>query len=392
MRIMPASAAALLLILSASRAAGQNRDAALPVIQFKVLLDIDYVSGEPLPQPPNQGFGVRRSRVFAQLNTSRGLGFRVQLEPSALANGPLSAPPLRGVPLFEAYLDYALADAAVIRAGQQRVPFGLSSYQTAPSSPMIEFPQFTRYVVQRVDAFRDIGVTAGGRAGGLEYAMGIFNGAGLNAVADNDSTHDVAGRLAYAVLPGVQLGASGWRGHSGNLHTRTAGAAPIKVWYDNADFRRFSAELRVARGPLDVLAEYGAERIDHNPTAQNPAPNNRALRRAGYNFGAALKLNALSPRLDRFQLVARHDRFDPDRANANDEITEYAAGLNIYLLSRTQEPDARFGRVLNDVQRASRVMLFWELARPKTSGIRPSTGAPLTHNSERFHVRWELFY
>lgn len=389
---MPASAAALLLALHAGNAVGQNRDPAPPGIQLKVLLDLDYVSGEPLPQPPNQGFGVRRSRVFAQLNPARGLGFRVQFEPSALANGPLSAPPLRGVPLFEAYVDYAMASAAVIRAGQQRVPFGLSSYQTAPSSPMIEFPQFTRYVVQRVDAFRDIGVTVGGRAGALEYAAGVFNGAGVNAIADNDSTRDVAARLAYALLPGVQLGASGWRGHSGNLYTRAGGAAPIKTWYDNADFRRFNAELRVARGPLDILAEYAAERIEHNPLAQNPAPDNRTLRRVGYNIGGALKLDAFSPRLRGLQLVARYDCFDPDRANANDEIPEYAAGLNIYLLSQIQAPDARFGRLLNEVQRSSRVMLMWEAARPSTSGIAPTTGAPLTHDSDRLHVRWELFY
>ncbi len=405
MRTLRTGTAVLASVLFASIAAAQQpksvdtastRSAAaplpLPLMQFKVLLQVDYVAGEPLPQPPNQGFGIRRTRFFAQVNPLKGLGFRLQFEPGALANGPLSAPPLRGAPLFEAYLDYALAPSVLIRAGQQRVPFGLNSYQAPPSSPMIEFPQFTRYVIQRVAAFRDMGVTAGGRTGALEYAAGIFNGAGMNATADNDSTRDFAARVVYAVRPGVQVAASGWRGHSGNLFTRSAGASPIKSWYDNADFRRFAAELRVATGSVDVLAEYGSERLASNPNAQNPTPNQQALRRSGYNVAGALRLGMLSPRLQHLQVAARYDRWDPNHDIANDCVTEYALGVNLYLLSRTQAPDKRFGRVLNDVQRDSRIMVFWELARPQTNGTAPSTGVPLVHDSQRLHVRWELFY
>ena len=365
---------------------------ALPPIQFKVLFDVDYASQEPELPPPRSGFGLRRARLFAQLNGPAGLGFRLHFDPSALANGPQAAAAYRAVPLTEAFLDYTLPGHIVIRAGQQRVPFTLSSITAGPVMPVPEYNQLLRYTTQQISAFRDIGVTASGRSGGLEYSGGIFNGAGINVIADNDSTRDYAGRLSYAIVPGVQLGASAWVGHTGTLFVRNVGAPPIKNFFDNADFHRNAVDLHVALGALDVAAEYGTERLEYNAKAINPIPVGGALERRGYNVQSALRLGALSTALSRVEVAGRYDVWDPNRAIAGDRITEYVAGLSFYLFQTNAPTDPRLGRSMTFIQRQSRIMTFWEWDQPESSGPAAPPSAPLKNRTQRFHARWELFY
>jgi hypothetical protein len=408
-----AGRALLLLVILASRASAQagagataataaprnpigaardSAPAALPPIQFKVLFDVDYVSQEPQQQPPNVGFGMRRARLFAQVNGPAGVAFRLHFDPTSLTNGPQSAAPYRGVPLVEAYLDYTLPGHLVVRVGQQRVPFTLNSGTAGPSMPVPEYNQVVRYTVQRVSAFRDIGATISGRTGPLEYSAGIFNGAGINVVSDNDSTKDYAMRVSYALLPGVQLGVSGWTGHTGALFVRNAGAAPLKSFFDNADVHRSGIDLHVARGALDVAAEYGGERVENNAKALNPTPRGVELRRAGYNVTSSLRLGAFSPALRRWEVAGRYDRWDPDRSVDGDRVTEVVAGVSFYLFETTLPTDSRLGRSVSFVQRQSRLMAFWEFDRPETTGVAAPASALLKANTQRFHARWEVFY
>ena len=384
--------------LEAQQAAPESSPAArgnsptLPPVQFKVLLDVDYVSGEPEVPPPTQGFGLRRARLFAQVAGPAGLGFRLQVDPTALAVGPQSAAPYRGVPLVEAYIDYQLPAHFLVRVGQQRVPYTLDAFTGGPPLPTPEYNQLVRYTVQRSSAFRDIGVTVGGTYRGFEAVAGVFNGAGINVIADNDSSRDVAARISYAIVPGVQVGASAWRGHSGNLYVRSQGAPPVKAFYDNADFRRGDVDLHVGVGLLDLAAEYGAEHLEYNAKASNPAPNARRLDRRGYNVTGALRLGGIEPALRRVELVGRFDRWDPNAAVPGDEVTEYVAGLNFYMFLVTTPSDRRLGRTVNFVQRQSRVMVFGEWDSPAREGKAAPMGALLTAATHRLHVRWELFY
>ena len=363
-----------------------------PSLQFKVLLDIDEVSGEPEVPPPTLGFGLRRARLFAQAAGPAGLGFRLQFDPTSLTVGPLSAAPYRGVPLVEAYIDYQLPAHILVRVGQQRVPYTLNAFTGGPSLPTPEYDQLSRYTVQRSSAFRDIGASVSATYGALEAIAGVFNGAGINVIGDNDSTRDVAGRLSFTILPGVQIGASAWRGHSGNLYVRSQGAPPVKAFYDNADFRRGDVDLHIGIGLFDLAAEYGGEHLAYNAKASNPVPNARALDRRGYNLTGALRLGGVDPSLRRVELVGRYDRWDPNTVVSGDEVTEYVAGLNFYLFLVANPGDGRLGRGVNFVQRQSRIMVFGECNAPARKGAAAPPGALLTAATQRLHVRWELFY
>ncbi len=373
----------------------------LAAVQIKLLMEVDYAAGTDaraqFPPYPSEGFGVRRMRVFLQGAGPAGLGYRLHFDPTPLSTGPQGASPFRGAPLVEAYLDYALPRDVLIRVGQQRVLFGLNSTTGAPSLPTPEFAQFARSVQQRVSAFRDIGATVQGRVGPLEYSAGVFNGAGVNVIADNDSTRDFAGRVTYAVVPGVQVGASAWAGHTPRQYTRPGETRPVAPFLDNADFQRHGVDARYARGPLLLTAEYARNRAEFDSAATTRTPNRTGLRQTGYNALAALRLGVVSPALRRFELVGRYDAWDPNDVVPDNEITEYVGGVNFYFLETGAPVDARFGRALNYVQRESRFMLFVEHSRFANAGSRPAPTAAAPNaltvtNNTRLHARWSLFY
>src|SRR5207247_4048722 len=93
---------------------------------------------------------------------------------------------------------------------------------------------------------RDIGLMVSGGTpakGGprrVEYALGLFNGAGFNTVDDNDQK-DVAARLVFRPAAPLSLGVAGYRGRLGASslrHDRTGvelawirKRAPLKAEY-----------------------------------------------------------------------------------------------------------------------------------------------------------------
>ena len=342
-------------------------------LDLKALLDLDYTVVESDTAAADPGFGLRRVRLITQGTLGGRVGYRVLLEPSGLALGPAGAAPFRGVPLVEAAVEYRAAPTATLRFGQQRLPYGLAASTGAPSLPTPEFPRATHLLVQRVSIFRDIGLSVFGRAAGLEYGVGVFNGAGINVAADNNRVRDVLGRVSYAVRPGWTLGISGWRGRSGALYAPDG--VPRRTFYDDASFRRWGVDTRLARGPLHLAAEYLHDRTEHNPDAVSATPAGRSVERSGWYLLAAFRL------VPRLEVVGRYDRWDPDRAVAADETTEYVGGIQWYLLEAPVLEDSRLGRALNYARRHSRIMLFAE-----------HLDAEASHSVTILRLRWQLFY
>jgi hypothetical protein len=169
------------------------------------------------------------------------------------------------------------------------------------------------------------------------------------------------------------VGASGWRGRSGELYAPDG--EPRRTFHDDASFLRWGADSRLARGRLQLAAEYLHDRTRHNPNAVNPTPGGETLERSGWYAMAALRP------LRRLELVARYDRWDPDHALRADESTEYVVGVLGYILEAAAPADPRLGLPLNPARRHSRLMLFLEHLDPEAA---PSTTTA--------RLRWELFY
>jgi hypothetical protein len=182
--------------------------------QFKINSAELEVSGYLLP-----GLLYAQVVVDARDTAGRGLGDSIAKNIPPGNNAP------QGI-LRDAFADLVLKEPeAVIRGGQQRIPFGIENQTPGGLLPFINrsfidfkttrnpSPDNTRFSNAEFNQERDIGVQARGRLWGdyFDYALGVFNGAGIN-VSDTNSSKDAIGRLGFNPHPGLRFGVSGYRG------------------------------------------------------------------------------------------------------------------------------------------------------------------------------------
>jgi phosphate-selective porin OprO and OprP len=135
-------------------------------------------------------FTLRRVRPIFEGTIHKRFGFRVMPD----FGGGTTV-------LQDAYVDWTFSDAAVLRAGKMKAPFGLERLQSATDITFVE-----RALPAGLAPIRDLGVQLGGALfdGRLEYAVGVFNGVADGGSADGD-TNDEKDAVA-------RLWASPWRG------------------------------------------------------------------------------------------------------------------------------------------------------------------------------------
>jgi phosphate-selective porin OprO/OprP len=127
-------------------------------------------------------FRVRRARLGVDATFFKHLDFKVEGDFGEVGSTFI---------LTDGYLELKYWPEARLRGGQFKVPF---SFEELTSSRFIDFVE--RSVVNNLVPARDVGAMVHGRLFGglLEYAGGVFNGAGQNTAETNDSK-DYAGRL-----------------------------------------------------------------------------------------------------------------------------------------------------------------------------------------------------
>jgi len=154
----------------------------------------------------------------------RGLGDSI-----AAKINPQNAP--SGI-VRDAFFDLLVAEPYVnLRMGQQRIPFGIEAQTPGGLLPFIDRAyldfkvphnpgaQNTSFGNAELIQERDVGIQARGNIGdlaGLDYALGLFNGSGIN-VSDTNDSKDFIGRIGMAPDPGFRLGFSGYKGNQSNL-------------------------------------------------------------------------------------------------------------------------------------------------------------------------------
>ncbi len=173
--------------------------------------------------------------VFVQVvveprnNLGRGLGDSIAKNIPPGTNAPAGI-------LRDAFFDVVLNEpGATLRVGQQRIPFGLE-----PQTPggLLSFTSRsyldlkltrnpgldnTKYSNAEFVQERDYGVQTRGRLGEgrFDYAVGVFNGAGIN-VNDTNNSKDVVGRLGFNPHRGLRFGVSGYEGQQVDIQNQTA--------------------------------------------------------------------------------------------------------------------------------------------------------------------------
>ncbi|WP_284348726.1 porin [Roseisolibacter agri] len=194
-----------------------------------------------------------------------------------------------------------------IDVGQTKVPLSFAGMQGSGRLETVERPMFAADRA-RGGAFgdvRDVGVLVrGSTLGHVDYSVGAFNGSGesQNGIDRNDQK-SLAGRVVLrALVPGLQVGASG-----------VYGGRPSA---DYARRDRLGAEAQYAAGPIVARSEF-------------MSGTDGATHRAGY-YG----LTSVRARRG-VDLVARYDVWDPDTHNessaATARATDVLGGVNLAL-------------------------------------------------------------
>ena len=198
---------------------------ALPTISGFVNMRYQY-NGE------SNSFDIRRARLDLKGNLAAKLDYRFQME-------------FAGAKILDAYIRYKIDQRFNLQAGEFKIPFSMeniyspSALETADNS----------MVISNLCNYNDIsGISANGRDVGIglygsfikrdgynviDYAVGIFNGNGIN-IKDDNKSKDFSGRLTISPMRHLSFSGSYYNGSYGKedqTHGRMRAGAGAK-WED----------------------------------------------------------------------------------------------------------------------------------------------------------------
>jgi len=299
-----------------------------PILQFGGLLQVqsDFRDQVDNRFGTHDRFYLRRARLNASGRFLEDFEFRLEAE---LAGSLQEISGLRAQ-LTDGYMSWNRFAFANVRFGQFKTPFGYEQLHADARLFTVE----RSLANDRLTLSRQIGTQISGESleRRLTYAAGIFNGSSVNTSSNDNDNFLGAGRLA-GILHQGRWGENELRWSVGsnaylNHDTNQAGFPP-EFGFDStpggtADNtftgERFGwgvdSQLRI--GPLDVWVEYLQVRLEPS----NGVPSQRIEADGGYAQAACF----IVPR--RLQVVAKWDRFDPQRHVGDNATQTWTAGVN----------------------------------------------------------------
>jgi phosphate-selective porin OprO and OprP len=261
------------------------------------------------------GFDIRRARLDLKGNMSPYWGYRLQFD---FANTPK---------LIDGYVELKLNNYLNFIVGQMKIPLSAENMMQTNNIELIEFSQVVLNLAARKGDVigdqngADIGVQIAGTLlkihdkPFLEYKAGIFNGAGINTLADNNENKDLAGRLIVHPIEGLNIAGEYYKGVA-RINDTTKG-----------DRNRYGCDLTYAWKNLLVRSEYI---FGKDPTIdkkyKHPETNKEGFYiQAGYYF---FKKKIL--------LLAKYDYFKPNIAKSNNNSNWYVIGANYNFNANTR--------------------------------------------------------
>lgn len=224
-----------------------------------------------------------------------------------------------GVKLIDAWISYKLDDYLKFTAGQFKIPFSLESLITDSQLEFIDRSQVVEALAARSKDIignqqgRDIGIQVSGSFVKLDeqylfdYIFGIFNGAGYDVTADNNTDKDIAGRLSVHPIKNLTISADFYNGLAFY-------GTPAK----NQKRNRGGIDARYTLGNLTLQTEYdkGTDGV---------------IQRDGWFAQAAY---FVIPK--KLQLAVKYDTYDPTKTIKTDRTTIYYGGINYFFNNYTK--------------------------------------------------------
>ena len=238
---------------------------------------------------------LRRARLVADGNLTPRVAYKMEIDV------------VRSPALLDARLDYKLRPYAKVTVGQYKIPFSQENLDSDRDIIFIERSLVGLSLVPGRDTGnngRDIGLQLAGnivRGDGqpaFDYAMGMFNGAGINHRDDN-RRKDVGGRLVVYPFAGFSLAGDYYNGASGEKEVSR---------------ERAGVEFAYARKLYSLRAEY---------IWGHDGP----VRKYGWYSQFVYRFRP------KWEALARFDTYDPRRHAGKDVTNTYLFGVNWYLLN-----------------------------------------------------------
>jgi len=257
------------------------------------------------------GFDIRRARIDVRGTISPYFGYRLQPDFAGTSSGAF-------VKLMDAYAEIKIGDYLNFTLGQQKVALSYENQISDNKSENIDRSQVVEALVARgKDVIgnqngRDLGIQVNGSLFTikdhpfLDYYVGLYNGTGINAAADNNTSKDVAVRLVLHPLTGLSLGGSYYNGVGNYL------LVPADKTTSNEGRNRWGVELVYESKNLSLHSEY-----------LNGKDN--FITKDGYYVQLAYYVIS-----QKFQIITKYDHFDPNKDIADNASTVYTLGLNYY--------------------------------------------------------------
>lgn len=266
---------------SAQDSTGAAVKLVIPPIETHGFLEIYYRSGDPLVK---DGYRLRKAdlkfsgilsprlrwRISFDAGKALTLNTGVGTKTDSAAVAAVSVDQ-RSRMLQDAALTYVVNRFVGFDIGQQIVPL---SYEGTLNTWNIETIERANFEVERSRAVglgdvRDIGASANGLAGGLEYHAGLFNEMGdAGGGIDATQAKAVLGRLAYHApfLPGFHIGGTG--GYEPGLRNQQKSRAASEIQYRNSTFVLRGETMEARDGLLRRFGWYGLSAYRVRPDLQ----------------------------------------------------------------------------------------------------------------------------
>jgi phosphate-selective porin len=277
-------------------------------------------------------FLLRRARL--NLTATLANDFTAKIEADFGANSLNTGAGSRGQ-LTDGYIQWSKYDAANVRIGQFKTPFGYEQLISDTKLLTIEraLPN------DRLTVSRQIGVAVMGDIveKRLSYSVGAFNGNGVNTGQNDNENFMWAGRVSGQAYEGTI---------AGQPVKLTGGINAFTAQNDAPSNRKvgYGMDVQAVSGPLTLLAEWLRNENDALAEA------------AGWSMLAAWRFN------DNWRGLVRYETYDGDTAIANTTTDVWTLGVDYlfkgddlkfslnYLLGEQPEPADDGGRLIARMQ------------------------------------------
>jgi phosphate-selective porin OprO and OprP len=279
----------------------------------------------------NSRFYLRRARLNAAGKFKEDFEFRLEFD---LAGTLAKTTGLRAQ-MTDGYIFWNHFTAFGVRVGQFKTPFGYEQLYADPKLFTIE----RSLANDRLTLNRQIGAQIEGNLADRHfyYALGAFNGNGVNNNFNDNNSLTWVGRLAVTPWRNDDKDhPASWAIGGNYLSSNDTGLSqPSEFNFDSTPATKdkdslftgkhtgWGVDSQLQVGPFDLWAEYLKAKFE--PDSNLPHPT---LETDGWYLQAAIY--AVPKKL---QFVAKYDTFDPDTRVGNDDTKTVTAGINYFVHS-----------------------------------------------------------